>query len=510
METKYLMRILLDLFLVVMIVQFISSCNDDPDPVPVIQVSYLGNAQTNGNPPTDNNNYPVGSTVTVLGNSGNLSRNLFAFNGWNTQADGSGIHYSEGQTFEAGSDNVELYAEWLALQSARGICLPELGGLPGEAGPPDWWSSDTNEINDPHWNGAMAYFHGSTQRTRIGQYQENNKKYLLLSWEIDGDLGRTDGSEDFIYVGFWDSSAQSGNMIKLIRSASTSVDNGRFPADLNATFYYRDQTTNDRWVPIPVVPPAPTWISTDAAINTQCTTLICTRWSIRLRIPIDDSPNGVHAYPVDGIPLPDSFQMWYEIHLETSGGEIKRSSWPNTASGVATVPYLILPDPSVEGQWNTVETATNVIDCPQGLGFSADKITINGGSTIAMTGNNIVNAKVINQTTENVDGNSLYASFRLSNWGPAIFESPQWSYPSSCVQLNSSSLPVAPGGELETNCIWRLSAEEQCQYQPTQFSCSPMPPPLSSEQCMYLELHNTSVNDVFLPQYSACKMVSFE
>ena len=82
---------------------------------PVIQfnlVTYNGNTNTSGNAPTDGSSpYSPGSTVTVLGNSGSLAKTGFTFAGWNTEANGSGTSYLQGNTFTI-SANTTLYARW--------------------------------------------------------------------------------------------------------------------------------------------------------------------------------------------------------------------------------------------------------------------------------------------------------------------------------------------------------------------------------------------------------------
>jgi Listeria/Bacterioides repeat/Listeria/Bacterioides repeat/Listeria/Bacterioides repeat/Listeria/Bacterioides repeat len=82
---------------------------------PTYTVTYNGNGGT-GNVPPDNNNYPAGATVTVLGNTGPLVMTGSTFVGWNTQANGggAGTNYAAGATFSMGSANVILYAQWSA------------------------------------------------------------------------------------------------------------------------------------------------------------------------------------------------------------------------------------------------------------------------------------------------------------------------------------------------------------------------------------------------------------
>lgn len=78
-------------------------------------VTYDGNSQTSGTAPTDDNNYLSGSTVTVLGNTGSLTKTDYTFAGWNTAAGGTGTHYNAGETFSIGSADVDLYAVYKHL-----------------------------------------------------------------------------------------------------------------------------------------------------------------------------------------------------------------------------------------------------------------------------------------------------------------------------------------------------------------------------------------------------------
>lgn len=76
------------------------------------EVYYYANGNTAGTAPVDHNTYGPGDRVLVLDNTGNLTKNGYLFNGWNTSFDGSGYTYLPDETFEMGSSNVYLYARW--------------------------------------------------------------------------------------------------------------------------------------------------------------------------------------------------------------------------------------------------------------------------------------------------------------------------------------------------------------------------------------------------------------
>ena len=75
--------------------------------VPVYQVSYNGNGSSTGVPPTDNNYYKAGASVSVLLGSNGLSRNGYVFVGWK-----GGPADTNTKTFTMPANNVTLNAQW--------------------------------------------------------------------------------------------------------------------------------------------------------------------------------------------------------------------------------------------------------------------------------------------------------------------------------------------------------------------------------------------------------------
>ena len=125
--------------------------------IPTYTVTYDGNGNTGGSVPMDGNRYPTGSSVTVVGNTGSLSKTGYdAFAGWNTAANGSGTDRAVGSTFAMGSVNVTLYAKWYKIYNvgdtgpAGGLVFYDKGSYSSgwrymEAAPSDqssgivWW-----------------------------------------------------------------------------------------------------------------------------------------------------------------------------------------------------------------------------------------------------------------------------------------------------------------------------------------------------------------------------------
>ena len=73
---------------------------------------------------TDNTNYASGTTVTVLANLFTAPDGM-DFNGWNTEADGSGTYYDAGSTFTI-TANTTLYAQWIT-SGCRSLSFSSMG-----------------------------------------------------------------------------------------------------------------------------------------------------------------------------------------------------------------------------------------------------------------------------------------------------------------------------------------------------------------------------------------------
>jgi len=84
------------------------------DVEPTYIVTYDGNTNTGGTAPVDGSSpYNAGSSVSIL-SDGSLVNSGYAFDGWNTQPDGSGTAYQPGDTFIINANTI-LYAVWLPL-----------------------------------------------------------------------------------------------------------------------------------------------------------------------------------------------------------------------------------------------------------------------------------------------------------------------------------------------------------------------------------------------------------
>jgi uncharacterized repeat protein (TIGR02543 family) len=83
-----------------------------PFHTPPYTVTYASIGSTGGAALGDNNVYMQGGFVTVS-DHGTLEKTGYTFAGWSTAAVGGGTVYKAGETFEMGTANVTLYAQWI-------------------------------------------------------------------------------------------------------------------------------------------------------------------------------------------------------------------------------------------------------------------------------------------------------------------------------------------------------------------------------------------------------------
>lgn len=88
-------------------------------------VTYVGNGTDDSSEPYSSQSYLPGSLVEVQDKSHHWTRGGYRFNGWNTEADGSGDTYRNQDTVEL-SGNLLLYADW--KQPAVPVLMTPMNG----------------------------------------------------------------------------------------------------------------------------------------------------------------------------------------------------------------------------------------------------------------------------------------------------------------------------------------------------------------------------------------------
>jgi len=172
-------------------------------------VTYNSNSATSGTVPIDSNKYMSGDTVTILGNTGNLSKTDCVFGGWNTFADGSGDTYPAGSTYTMQNSEVTLYARWVSTHTVTYYGNGNTGGLP-PSDPGKYLPDSTVTVLENTGNLSRTNFRFKTWNTKpdgSGTRRDlastflmpNNNVDLYAIWEPTYSVtyfgnGNTDGS----------------------------------------------------------------------------------------------------------------------------------------------------------------------------------------------------------------------------------------------------------------------------------------------------------------------------
>ncbi|KAA9325704.1 InlB B-repeat-containing protein [Adhaeribacter soli] len=172
------------------------------------QVTYLGNGNSSGTVPVDNNSYAPGTSFTVKSNTGGLSQNGNAFLSWNTSPNGNGQTYSPG-TQASIQSNLSLYAIYSAsTPSGRYFGFNTSGQVKRKSTLTSSWIDEdlsstfgSSSLVTVVWNGSQYIgFNSSGQVKR--------KSTLTSSW-ISEDLSNTFGTSSLVAV-VWNGSQYIG------------------------------------------------------------------------------------------------------------------------------------------------------------------------------------------------------------------------------------------------------------------------------------------------------------
>lgn len=158
-------------------------------------VTYDANGAESGDVPTDGNEYESGTAVTVLGNTGDLMKTGYRFDGW--QIDKEGTVYTAGETFNITS-NITLYAKWKekTLTNYRTSCSYtctdqytfDYGGVKlcfsqvDESNEYQITDFTIPETTTNYWVGYNGYFYDSNLGTSGAKSANNQFKYLPIAY----------------------------------------------------------------------------------------------------------------------------------------------------------------------------------------------------------------------------------------------------------------------------------------------------------------------------------------
>ncbi|MBI9099943.1 MAG: SUMF1/EgtB/PvdO family nonheme iron enzyme [Spirochaetaceae bacterium] len=80
--------------------------------LPSHRIYYHADNADSGSVPVDNSEYYNGDSITILEHGG-LTKELYGFDGWNSDEDGNGLTYSSGSVIDMADSDIHLYAQWV-------------------------------------------------------------------------------------------------------------------------------------------------------------------------------------------------------------------------------------------------------------------------------------------------------------------------------------------------------------------------------------------------------------
>ena len=210
MLKKYLILALFSLFSVLTLLSCPNSPSSTPSPgtngPATYTVTYNGNGSTSGTVPVDGNLYSKNQTVTVLGNTGGLMDTGYIFNGWSTNASGTGTIYAPGQTFSI-KTNVIFYAYWeptysityngngssggtvpsdpnIYTNGQSGIVFGNTGALINGGKAFNGWNTAANGSGNTYGQGATIVMSASKLHSMPCGHQAPHIQLLIMATEV--------------------------------------------------------------------------------------------------------------------------------------------------------------------------------------------------------------------------------------------------------------------------------------------------------------------------------------
>jgi len=411
-------------------------------------------------------------------------------------------------------------------------CFQSVGGVPGAYGqPPDWWTPTPvvgtmtdSYVEDPRWQGATAFSGVSDlARARVLIETVGSDRFLVLAIRIKADPS---GDTDRLYIGFWDDTSHLGNVFSLtkqIASGSATAQAGVTYAagGFTGTFYSRTSATNNTWGlnnnASTTIPPLPTWLKSQTRVDMLCPGGTCDQWDFRLRIPIksasaagaladvtSDDPAGIRITPGG------DFRFWYQVQSSTSlntsvlytmpaGTSLAESELSGPSTTCTSITGICFPNP-LDGTtpWFQMHDGGS---CVGDISLNADQIYANSPGSItvnlgAASQPNHFHARPTNNTSSNKSGDGIRGTFRLANWGSALFDSPAWEQ--ICTDIVGNSGTIAPTGQFDIDCSYAVT--DPCPYKALGDGCGTGA--RNPDQCVLVDLSSapTSGPFFFAPQ----------
>jgi hypothetical protein len=210
-----------------------------------------------------------------------------------------------------------------------------------------------------------------------------------------------------------------------------------------------------------------------------------------MRIPIDpaadvasDNPSGVK------ITTGGVFRFWYQIQESTSVGTGVLYGYPSGLGAAqegapcTSIPAYCFPNPlDPTTPWQRVQDGGT---CTGDISITPGQIYANsaGSITVNLSSPNDFHARPRNNTTSDQPGNGIKATFRLANWGSALFSSPAWT--PICTDVVGVAGTITPTSQFDATCTW--SVPDPCAFKPLDDLCGPTSGSKNIDQCVLVDL----------------------
>jgi len=401
---------------------------------------------------------------------------------------------------------------------AAPICFQKVGGVAGAYNqPPDWWTptpplgtATHSYVEDPRWQGATSASDVSdSSRLRVLVETEGSDRFLVLAIRVNGD---PTGNADRLYFGIWDDSSHTGNIFsftKTIGGTSTGAAGQQYSdSAFTARAYSRTLAAANTWglnAGGTTPPGLPTWLKTFTRLDVCPEGGTCSDWAFRLRIPIKpgadvtaDDPPGVN------ITAGGVYRVWYQIQEASAINTLILHEWPDGPSVAESeivgssatcpgIPGYCFPDPlDATHPWQQIQDGGT--SCDGEISLRSEQIYANtpGSITVSLSTTNHFHATPTNNRSSAISGDAIKGSFRLANWGSALFDSPAWER--ICGDVAGSAGTIAGGTNFDIDCSYAVS--DPCQYKAVGDGCGTGA--RNPDQCVLVDLGASATAGPFL------------
>ena len=349
--------------------------------------------------------------------------------------------------------------------TAENLCFPQAVGVPGNPGPPDWWSAPGADRDAPRWRGAARRTWGAGVAPeafmRGLRGVDGGVTYLYLSFDVPFDPS-LDVGQDVLVVTLASLAMEYRAIVFPIADQSAKV------AQPAASLEFASRASGATpWDNLPI----PAWLSGQTRVWVETDGMGDNGWTVQMRIPV----GGAGSFN-----LPTQFGYFSALLVQTAGGVLQHR-WPRSSSPISesfAVPdfHNGLPPVSQWGEGSTDDSCTSGVT----LAWNQIGTTNPDPHTINLTSPNTFFASPFNGTSTLIGIGEISARFRLANWGAMPPGGVQWREIASASSTASiSPMSNTPAGALQAG--WTVPPAEHAFYT------------ANNHQCILVQL-NASIN----------------